>query len=113
MSEKKCGFCLPAEQDKHGEVKKEWSQEWRMFIPLCRIHSIEKIAEEMTLEQFKEELPDVTVKIGKKLILPAMVAGRKEQFAAVMWKNNGVFVTSRVAWETVLHCYNTGTSITV
>lgn len=68
----------------------------------------------MTLEELKEALPDVTVSFNRgKTVLPAMLAGRKEKFAAVMWKNNGVFCTSMVVWETVLHCYETSTPIFV
>lgn len=35
-----CGFCYPREQGTHGEVKREWSQEWLQFIPVCRMHSL-------------------------------------------------------------------------
>jgi hypothetical protein len=37
-----CGFCHHSEQGTHGEIKREWSQEWLQFIPLCRKHSIEE-----------------------------------------------------------------------
>ena len=36
----KCGFCYPREQHTHGEVKREWSPEWRQFIPVCRKHAL-------------------------------------------------------------------------
>lgn len=36
-----CGFCTWEEQGKHGEVRREWSHEWMMFLPLCRTHSLE------------------------------------------------------------------------
>ncbi len=36
---KACGFCYSSEEGTHREVKREWSKEWRMFIPVCRKHS--------------------------------------------------------------------------
>lgn len=39
-TEKDCGFCYPREQGTHGEIKREWSPEWLMFIPVCRKHAI-------------------------------------------------------------------------
>lgn len=36
----KCGFCYDREQGKHGEIKREWSDEWMMFIPVCRKHAL-------------------------------------------------------------------------
>lgn len=35
-----CGFCYPREQGKHGEIKREWSQEWLQYIPVCRKHAL-------------------------------------------------------------------------
>lgn len=35
-----CAFCFPREQGKHGEIKRQWSDDWRMFIPVCRAHAI-------------------------------------------------------------------------
>lgn len=37
---KRCGFCYDREQGKNGEIKREWSQEWMTFIPVCRKHSL-------------------------------------------------------------------------
>ena len=36
----RCGFCFDREQGTHGEVKREWSPEWLMFIPVCRKHAL-------------------------------------------------------------------------
>lgn len=36
-----CGFCFNREQGKHGEIKREWSQDWQQFIPVCRKHSFD------------------------------------------------------------------------
>lgn len=38
---KRCAFCWPSEHGKHGDVKREWSVEWTMFIPVCRKHAQE------------------------------------------------------------------------
>lgn len=40
MNDLGCAFCYPREQGKHGEVKREWSQEWLQFIPVCRKHAL-------------------------------------------------------------------------
>lgn len=34
-----CAFCFPREQGTYGEIKREWSQEWLQFIPVCRLHA--------------------------------------------------------------------------
>lgn len=49
-TELKCGFCYDREQGTHGEIKREWSIEWTMFIPLCRQHSIQDNQETETGE---------------------------------------------------------------
>ena len=36
----KCGSCYEREQGTHGEVIKEWSEEWGFYIPVCRKHSL-------------------------------------------------------------------------
>lgn len=41
IESKRCAFCWPSEHGKHGEVKREWSIEWTMFIPVCRKHAQE------------------------------------------------------------------------
>lgn len=38
--ELECGFCYLREQGTHGEIKREWSQEWMMYIAVCRKHSL-------------------------------------------------------------------------
>ena len=38
----KCGFCYDREQGTHGEVLREWSTDWNMFISFCRDHSPER-----------------------------------------------------------------------
>lgn len=35
----KCGFCYPREQGTHGEIKREWADEWKQYISVCRKHS--------------------------------------------------------------------------
>lgn len=40
-SQMECGFCYPREQGTHGEIRREWSSEWMLFIPVCRLHKIE------------------------------------------------------------------------
>ena len=35
----RCGFCYPREQFQHGEIKSEWFECFRQFVPLCRKHS--------------------------------------------------------------------------
>lgn len=35
-----CGFCYDREQGTHGEIKREWSDEWMMYIPVCRKHAL-------------------------------------------------------------------------
>ncbi len=37
---KLCGFCSRDEQGKHGEIRREWLAEFRMFVPVCRKHSL-------------------------------------------------------------------------
>ena len=66
----------------------------------------------MTLEQLKNTLPDVKVKIGKKTI-PALLTGRKNRFASAKWFQDGTYLTTQVAWETVQHCVNNDLPITV
>lgn len=39
--QRRCAFCYPSEHEKHGNVRREWSVEWTMFIPLCRKHAQE------------------------------------------------------------------------
>lgn len=39
-SKTECCNCYPREHGKNGEVRREWSSEWMMFLPLCRKHSI-------------------------------------------------------------------------
>lgn len=34
-----CGFCYTREQGKNGEVKREWSEDFKQFIPVCKKHS--------------------------------------------------------------------------
>jgi len=36
-----CGFCYPSEQGKHGEIKREWSDEFTQHIAVCRRHSLD------------------------------------------------------------------------
>ena len=35
----RCGFCHDSQQGQHGEIRREYSPEWRDFIPVCRKHS--------------------------------------------------------------------------
>lgn len=42
----KCGFCYDREQRTHGEIKREWFNDWVMMIPVCRKHSVENKEED-------------------------------------------------------------------
>lgn len=44
-----CGFCFWTEHGNHGEVKREWSREWMMYIPVCRLHTLKPKKKEETL----------------------------------------------------------------
>jgi hypothetical protein len=41
-TDERCGFCYPREHGKNGEVRREWSPTWNMFINFCRKHSPEQ-----------------------------------------------------------------------
>src|SRR3990167_5928949 len=45
--EGRCGFCYPREQGTHGEIKREWSPTWNMFINFCPKHSPQRKEEKM------------------------------------------------------------------
>jgi hypothetical protein len=38
-TDERCGFCYPREHGLNGEVRREWSPTWNMFINFCRKHS--------------------------------------------------------------------------
>jgi hypothetical protein len=66
---------------------------------------------QLTMTELKEQLPDITVKLGRGEIVTAQLGGRSNDFAGVTWKTDGYFLTIQVSWETALRCYNTGTPI--
>lgn len=35
----RCAFCYDREQGTHGEVKREYLEDWQAMAPLCRLHS--------------------------------------------------------------------------
>lgn len=35
-----CVFCWDREQGTNGEIKREWSEEWKQHIPVCRKHAL-------------------------------------------------------------------------
>ena len=59
-----------------------------------------------TVEKVKDELPDVRVQVNKTLILDGRIAGRKLDFASVMFVNNGVMATCQFSWKTIVDCLN-------
>lgn len=38
-----CGFCYQSEQGTHGEIIREWSEDFTQYIPVCRLHTLEPI----------------------------------------------------------------------
>jgi len=67
----------------------------------------------MTINECKEKLPDVNVKITPygKTFLKGMVRGRKNDFASIMFSNNGCLVTFEASWAAVARAATNGTAI--
>ena len=72
-----------------------------------------------TVASVKRELPNVNVKIGKKVV-SGRLSGRLNEFATVSVTNEGtlhsgsqVFADWKVAWETVANCLNNNRPIIV
>lgn len=78
-----------------------------------------------TAARVREELPDVQVKIGRKVV-QGRVSGRLNQFATVSVTNGStskrfpsfgshapIFMDWSVAWDTIAHSLNTGKALIV
>ncbi len=68
--------------------------------------------EQWTIAAVKVELPNVKVRIGKKVVT-GRISGRLKQFATVSITNTGtlhnnshMWIDREVAWETLVHCLN-------
>ena len=59
-----------------------------------------------TAHRVKDELPDVTIRVGKT-VYPGVVAGRLLPFAKVCFAD-GCGATMEFAWETIAECLNRG-----
>jgi hypothetical protein len=67
-----------------------------------------------TAQRVRDELPDVDVKIGKK-VLRARLSGRLNAFATVSVTNSGtprrgwqLFMDWHFSWDTIARCLNSG-----
>ncbi len=65
-----------------------------------------------TVAAIKEQLPNIKVRIGKKVVT-GRISGRQRQFATVSVTNTGtlhrgnqIWIDREVAWETLVHCLN-------
>ena len=69
----------------------------------------------MTIAECKANIPlNVKVKIDRtNLILNANVVGRKNDFASVMFENNGCLVTKEFSWAAISRCMTIGTCLIV
>jgi hypothetical protein len=66
-----------------------------------------------TIEEIKEDLPDVNVQLSKKIIAVGRLCGRKNQFATVTCLQDGIPISYEYALETVAHCINNDTPLRV
>jgi len=60
----------------------------------------------MTIAEFKDRLPNITVKVGKNSYYVGECRGRKNAFCSVTIYPNGVAATFEAAWETVAQAYS-------
>lgn len=74
-----CAFCFPSEHGKHGEVRREWSIEWTMFIPACRSHA----------QEIKESNDEHLAKMPKP--------EQSNQYEKQEWEKNMAF--GQLPWE--------------
>ena len=66
-----------------------------------------------TIEEIKQNLPDVLVRMDKKMTVTGRVSGRRNAFATVSCEWHGVPVQYEYAWETIAHAVNNNTPLRV
>lgn len=73
----------------------------------------------MTIEQVKRELPNVKVRIGRK-VATGRVSGRLNKFATVSVTNEGtlhrntpIWMDWQFSWEAIAHAVTTGEPLNV
>jgi len=64
----------------------------------------------MTIQEIKENLPDIKIKLDNGEIVKGLVRGRNLRFAKVSRTTWGGFAFD-VAWETIERCINNNTPL--